>query len=253
MLAKGECSLLQIQTSFPLLLQFLGIILSVALFVYRTSSFDKKRYIASTSTWLLLCHVTLYITFLGLLLLICFHVVAELCAPQWTCLLLTLLNWCVNGVSLYYSILPKFDIGVHMQVGSSVAEVVYILYTAMRVLLEADTVVWWYWPILLGSIVWCFLCNIGFLALLYGGPSRSSSTGSEVGAYALLAEMHGEKEEQEQGIDNCHCPSEEFLSLSITFSWFTKVLRVGQLGTLTIDELPVLPASMTGVSSPHNT
>lgn len=250
MLQKGECSLLQIQTSFPLLLQFTGILLSVALFVYRTSNFDRKRYISSTSTSLLLFHVSLYFTFLGLLLLICFHVVTELCTPQWTCLLLTLLNWFVNGVSLYHSILPKFDIGVYMQVSSSLAEVVFILYTAMRVLLEADSVEWWYWPVLLGVIMWCFLCNIGFLALLYGGSSRSSSTGSELGNYALLADIHGEQEQEQkltEGDGKCDSPSEDFLALSMSFSWFTKVLKVGHSGTLTIEDLPTLPASMTGV------
>lgn len=243
MLEKGECSLLQIQASFPLLLQFCGIFLSVALFVYRTSSWERKRFVSSTSTSLLISHIVLYVTFLGVLLLICLDVVDELCPPLVVCLLLTLSNWVLNGASLYYSILPKFDIGVYMQIECSLAEVIFVLYTAMHVLLEAETVKWWYWPVLLGVIMWCFLCNIGFLVLLYGGASRSSSTGSDRGSYALLADIHGEQERvQESGTE---APSEDFLALGVTFSWFTKVLHVGYLGTMTIEDLPALPTSMT--------
>jgi hypothetical protein len=245
MLEKGECSLLRIQTSFPLLLQFSGILLSVALFVYRTSNLERKRYLWSTSTSLLLFHVVLYITFLGMLLLICFHAVTKLCTPEWACILLTLLNWIVNGASLHFSILPKFDMGVYMQVMSSVAEVIFVLYTCMHVLLEAEVVVWWYWPVLLGVIFWCFLCNIGFLTLLYGGKARSSSTGSALQTYALLEDMHGE-----QGHGSGVEPeiTEEFISLSVCFFWFTEVLQVGHLGSMTIDDLPSLPISMTGMS-----
>lgn len=215
--------------------------MSVALFVYRTSDLEKKRYIWSTSTSLLLFHVALYVTLLGLLLLICFQTITDLCASEWTCVLLTLLNWIVNGASLHYAILPKFALGVYLQVLIALIEVVFVLYTTLQVLFEADVIEWWYWPILLGVVLWCFLCNIGFVSLLYGGRPRSSSTGSDLASYALLSDeprLAG-AEARNVGI------TEGSISLSVAFLWFTEVLQVGNLGSMTIDDLPALPTSMT--------
>lgn len=241
----GECSLLRIQTSFPLLLQCAGIALSVGLFVYRTSTLDQKRHLWSTSTTLLLFHVALYVTLLGMMILICFHAFSELCTPVWTCLAVTLLNWVVNGASLHYSILPKNDLGVYLQVFSSLVEVIFILYIGMHVLLEAGVLYWWYWPVLLGVALWCFLCNIGFLTLLYGGKSRSSGTGSEVQRYSLLSEAHLSDIVEDDDVSGVMV-SEESISLSVFFYWFTDVLRVGNSGSLVIDDLPALPPTMSG-------
>lgn len=243
MLQEGECNLLRIQSSFPLLLQFSGIFLNICLFIYRTSSLDKKRYIWSTSTTLLLFHVAVYVTLLGMMILICFHSFSDLCTSVWVCIFVTLLNWLVNGVSLHYSILPKHDLALYFQVYGSMAEVILILYIGMHVLLEADMLEWWYWPVLLGVALWCFLCNIGFLTLLYGGRSRSSSTGSALSGYSLLAEAHICDDDAN---DRRHALSEEKISLSVFFFWFNDVLQVGNLGSLMFDDLPELPKTMSG-------
>jgi hypothetical protein len=151
-------------------------------------------------------------------------------------------NWLVNAASLHYSILPKFGLGVYCQVASSLAEVIFVLYTGMHVLFEAEIVEWWYWPVLLGAVLWCFLSNTGFSILLYGGSSRSSSTGSDLQRYSLLEDMHGERDSM-----STLEMTEEHISLSVFFLWFSEVLEVGSLGALSIEDLPPLPSSMGGM------
>ena len=240
MLEEGGCSLLELKSNFPVLCQFGGIVLSIALFVYRTSDLNNKVYVKSSSISLLLIHITCYVSFLCLLFITCFHAVHKLCTTEWTCILATTLNWTVHAFSLYYNILPKHDIASHLQLVCSLTEIIFISYTSVHVLWEATHVDWWYWPVLLGVFLWSFLCNIGFLAVLYGGKYRNDG----IATYNLLSEQYGEKD-SEMVMEL----SEEDISLSICFFWFTEILKIGNRDSLSIEDLPSLPTTLKGIKA----